>query len=73
MYPKEQSFLVLGLSRSGTASSLFLLKKGAQVFIYDDVDSETIRAKRNELERLGAKCVKKKNYPRWWKSATCYF
>ena len=59
MYPKEQSFLVLGLSRSGTASSLFLLKKGAQVFIYDDVDSETIRAKRNELERLGAKCVKK--------------
>lgn len=59
MYPKKQSFLVLGLSRSGMASSKFLLKRGAQVFVYDDVDSEKIRLQREELVSLGAKCVKK--------------
>jgi hypothetical protein len=37
MYPKQQTFLVLGLSRSGTAVTEFLLKKQARVYIYDDV------------------------------------
>ena len=59
MYLSKQSFLVLGLSRSGTAAAEFLLKEKAKVFLYDDVDGENIRAAKEKLEGLGAVSLEK--------------
>ena len=59
MYLQKQSFLVLGLSRSGTAAAEFLLKAKAKVYLYDDIDGENIRASRQKLEALGAAWVEK--------------
>lgn len=51
---KRQSFLVLGLSKSGEAAAEFLLSQGAKTFIFDDLDSEKIRRQRQALVSLGA-------------------
>ena len=59
MYLSKQSFLVLGLSRSGTAAAEFLLKAKSKVYLYDDVDGENIRASRQKLETLGAEWLEK--------------
>ncbi len=59
MYLSKQSFLVLGLSRSGTAAAEFLLKAKAKVYLYDDIDGENIRASRKKLEALGATALEK--------------
>ena len=45
------------MSKSGEASARFLLKHGAQVYLYDDVVSEGIKALMTELEALGAHIV----------------
>lgn len=42
MYPVRQTFLVLGLSRSGCAAAEFLLERKAKVFVYDDVAGEAV-------------------------------
>ena len=42
MYFGNQKFLVAGMSKSGESSARFLLERGAQVYIYDDVISENI-------------------------------
>ena len=42
MYPAKQTFLVLGLSRSGCAAAEFLLERKAKVYIYDDVPGEGV-------------------------------
>lgn len=57
MYFKNQKFLVAGLSRSGKDSAEFLLKRGAQVYLYDDVVGDTVRRNVEELELKGAKYV----------------
>ena len=57
MYFKNQKFMVAGMSKSGESSARFLLKHGAQVYVYDDVVSESIRALMSELESLGAHIV----------------
>ncbi|MBQ5927299.1 MAG: hypothetical protein IIX01_05190, partial [Clostridia bacterium] len=54
MYPKQQTFLVLGLSRSGTAVAEFLLCKQARVYVYDDVSSARLETTANELQQKGA-------------------
>lgn len=54
MYPKRQTFLVLGLSRSGTAVAEFLLCKQARVYVYDDVSSARLETTANELQQKGA-------------------
>ncbi len=51
---KRQSFLVLGLSKSGEAAAEFLLSQGAKTFIFDDLDSEKIRRQRQALVLQGA-------------------
>ena len=59
MYPKQQTFLIFGLSRSGTAAAKFLLSKGAAVYVYDDIESARVEKERKSLEDLGAKRVEK--------------
>ncbi|MBQ8319609.1 MAG: UDP-N-acetylmuramoyl-L-alanine--D-glutamate ligase [Clostridia bacterium] len=59
MYLQQQSFLVLGLSRSGTAAAEYLLENKAKVYLYDDLDGENIRVARKKLEDLGAKSLLK--------------
>ena len=59
MYPKQQTFLVLGLSRSGTAVAEFLLCKQARVYVYDDVSSARLETTANELQQKGAIFLKK--------------
>ncbi len=58
MYLKKQSFLVLGLSRSGEKATEFLLSHGAVTYIYDDIHSERVEQMATALEKMGAKRVK---------------
>ena len=62
MYLKNQKFMVAGMSKSGESSARFLLKHEAQVYIYDDVVSDNIKALMSELESLGAHIVVADNY-----------
>ena len=54
MYFKNQKFLVAGMSKSGESSARFLLRRGAEVYVYDDVTSDKISAVISSLEELGA-------------------
>ncbi len=56
---ERQSFLVAGISRSGIASAQYLRKKGATVYLYDDVDDENVRSSQKSLEELGCIPLKK--------------
>ena len=58
MYPAKQTFLVLGLSRSGCAAAEFLLERKAKVYIYDDVPGEGVE----KSARLLAKPIEKIDY-----------
>ncbi len=64
MYLKQQTFLVLGLSKSGRAAAEFLLRKGATVYIYDDVAGERVEQIAQVLEGKGAKRMTKEVLPR---------
>ena len=55
MYPKNQVFLVFGLSRSGRAATEFLLAHGAKVYIHDDLSGERVERLAAALEEKGAK------------------
>ena len=57
MYFKNQKFLVAGMSKSGESSARFLLERGAEVYIYDDVVSDNISAVLKELASIGAHIV----------------
>ena len=59
MYPEKQSFLVLGLSRSGTAVAEYLLEQNARVYLYDDLTSESLERTIALLENRGGRRVKK--------------
>ena len=60
MYFERQSFLVAGLSRSGSAAARYLKERGAQeVWIYDDVDEPSVRETTAILSDLGCKTVPK--------------
>lgn len=54
MYFGNQKFLVVGLSRSGEGSANFLLKRGALVYVYDDVVTEKVSQTINCLKQRGA-------------------
>ncbi len=56
---ERQIFLVAGLSRSGVSAAQYLVSKGAQVYLYDDVDDENVRAAQNNLAELGCITVSK--------------
>ncbi|MDE5667817.1 MAG: UDP-N-acetylmuramoyl-L-alanine--D-glutamate ligase [Clostridia bacterium] len=57
MYFKSQKFFVAGMSVSGESSARFLLERGADVYIYDDVVSDKVQAVMTELAALGAHVV----------------
>ena len=59
MYPARQTFLVLGLSRSGCAAAEFLLERKAKVFIYDDVPGDSVEKAAKLLTEKGAERVEK--------------
>ncbi len=63
MYLKKQTFFVLGLSRSGRAAAEFLLRRGASVYIYDDLAGERVEQTALALEGQGAKRVQKEDIP----------
>ncbi len=64
MYPSQQTFLILGLSKSGTAVAEFLLKNRATVYLYDDLTSDKLEETICALEKLGGKRVKKEDLAR---------
>ena len=59
MYPANQSFLVLGLSRSGVAAAELLLSQGAETFVFDDVRGGAVENSIKSLAAKGAKIAKK--------------
>ena len=64
MYPSRQTFLVLGLSRSGKAAAEFLLSEKAQVYVYDDNENERTLTTIKELCERGAKRAEKEELVR---------
>ncbi len=61
MYLKTQTFLVLGVSRSGRAAAEFLLERGATVYAYDDMESERVEQTLAKLVERGVNRVKKED------------
>lgn len=57
MYFKNQKFMVAGLSKSGECCARFLLERGAEVYLYDDVVNEKITALMEEFSSIGAHVV----------------
>lgn len=57
MYFGNQKFLVAGLSRSGVGSAEFLLKRGAAVYIYDDIVTDKVAETIKSLQAKGAVAV----------------
>lgn len=57
MYFGNQKFLVAGLSRSGEGCAEFLLRRGAKVYIYDDVITDKVAEKIKSLQAKGALAV----------------
>ena len=54
---KRQTFLVLGVSKSGEAAARFLLKEGARTLVCDESESEKIKTVLERLSALGAEVV----------------
>ena len=57
MFFGNQKFLVAGMSRSGEGCANFLLKRGAKVYIYDDVVTDKVAEVINTLRDKGAVAV----------------
>ncbi len=62
MFFKNQKFLVAGMSRSGEGAASFLLDRGAEVFMYDDVSSASVQTVMKSLEDRGAHTVSSNDY-----------
>ena len=59
MFPKNQTFFIFGLSKSGLAATEFLLSRGATVYIYDELSNDRIEKTADMLSEKGAKRVNK--------------
>lgn len=57
MFFGNQKFLVAGLSRSGEGCANFLLNRGAQVYVYDDVVTDKVAQVIGALQAKGAVAV----------------
>ncbi len=57
---KRDKFLVVGMSKSGLATTSFLLSNGAKCYVYDDSDSKKIADECKRLEEYGAVWINKK-------------
>lgn len=55
MYFKTQKFLILGVSRSGSAAAKHLLRQNAVCYFYEEMSNEKIESAKRELLSLGAK------------------
>ena len=53
MYFERQSFLVAGLSRSGVAASEFLRAHGARVYVFDDLEENSVMETQARLKEIG--------------------
>ncbi len=62
MYFGNQKFLVAGMSKSGESSARFLLDRGAEVYLYDDVVSDNVTAVCEKLEQSGAHTLNAEEY-----------
>lgn len=71
MYLKKETFMVMGLSRSGVAAATFLLEKNAAVYIYDDVSGENIEKNIRSLTSRGAVAVTADTLEQTIASCTC--
>ena len=56
-----QTFLVAGLSRSGIAAAEYLVSRGARVYVYDDVEDDTVRSAAQGLSEIGCMIVSKED------------
>ena len=63
MYFKNQKFLVAGLSRSGAAACDFLLARGAEVYMYDDVPDAAVQKTIASMQARGAQMAERKDLP----------
>lgn len=59
MYIKNQSFLVLGISKSGTSAAEYILKNGGKCFFYEELSGERVAAAEAKLIESGAKKLNK--------------
>ena len=55
MYLKTQKFLILGVSKSGSAVTKYALEQGAECYIYEELKNAKIDATVSDLINLGAK------------------
>ncbi|MGN0815002.1 MAG: UDP-N-acetylmuramoyl-L-alanine--D-glutamate ligase [Candidatus Coproplasma sp.] len=62
MYFKNQKFLVAGISKSGESSARFLLARGAEVYLYDDVVNQNVEKTVGDLVASGAIAVTAESY-----------
>lgn len=56
---KRQKFLVFGLSKSGMSAAKFLLSRGVDVSVYEELESDKIGENKSALLALGAKVLGK--------------
>ena len=54
MFFGNQKFLVAGMSKSGAASTDFLLRRGAVVYMYDDIEDAAVKSTMQSLAARGA-------------------
>lgn len=59
MYFEKQTFLVAGLSRSGIAAAEYLRDRGAEVYVFDDVEDATVEESNRRLTQIGCIPVRK--------------
>ena len=57
MFVKNQTFLVLGVSKSGFSAAKYILEKGAKCYVYEELKSSKIDRAISELAALGAKLI----------------
>lgn len=55
----KQTFLVAGLSRSGIAASEYLLSRGANVYVFDDVEEGNVAEAAASLQKSGCHVIHK--------------
>ena len=49
MFVKNQTFLVLGVSKSGCAVAYYVLKKGGKCYVFDQLDNEKVKNNINDF------------------------
>ena len=59
MYFENQTFLVAGISRSGIAAAEYLRGRGAQVYVFDDVEDKSVEEASRRLSAIGCIPVRK--------------